>query len=307
MSVFKHFIVLQLIINYSIILAHNPPPHSILDLHWEECEHPLIYSMCYLCIIYLFYVFIYKLYAFSTLNNFLGHKTLTFIGLFFLHTISASGVAWWTTNWSRVHLVVLHVFNASITGYRKRALADSAVRLLDIIYTFSSHVCSFSHLSLYFCSLFSFVFGGVTLLLMVEVAVNQRHPCSIHPSSMLVCFPSCPSLLSSSIFCQATVPWPMRRAWLCIVIIVCECEVSSLVTEQERAGNNFTVNFHIKHLVIHWFHWYFKDHFDSHGNTAITKPVNKGKSAPWLPQLPGFWSSLLPLEVQLNAPSVLAW
>ena len=95
MSVFKHFIVLQLIINYSIILAHNPPPHSILDLHWEECEHPLIYSMCYLCIIYLFYVFIYKLYAFSTLNNFWGHKILTFIGLFFyipyLHLVLPGG------------------------------------------------------------------------------------------------------------------------------------------------------------------------------------------------------------------------
>ena len=56
-----------------------------------------------------------------TLNDFWGHKILTFIWLtdtlfdFFLHTISASGVAWWKTKRSRVHLVVPHVFNVSTT------------------------------------------------------------------------------------------------------------------------------------------------------------------------------------------------
>ena len=34
-----------------------------------------------LCIIYLFYAFIYQLYLFITLNNFFGHKIMTFIGL----------------------------------------------------------------------------------------------------------------------------------------------------------------------------------------------------------------------------------
>ena len=84
---------------------------------------------------------------------------------------------------------------------------------------------------------------------------------------MLVCFPSCPSLLSSGIFLQATVPRPMRRAGFCIVILVCECAISSLVTEQERAGNKITVNVHFQRPV-NWFHWHFKDHFDSHGNTG---------------------------------------
>ena len=57
----------------------------------------------------------------------------------------------------------------STMGYRKSAPADSAVRLVDIIYTFPSHMFSFSHLSLYFCSLFFFFFlGGVKVLLVVE-------------------------------------------------------------------------------------------------------------------------------------------
>ena len=58
----------------------------------------------------------------------------------------------------------------------------------------------------------------------------------------------------------------MRRAGFCIVILMCEWAVSSLVTEQERAGSKITVYFDIKRPVIHLFHLHFKDHFDSHRN-----------------------------------------
>ena len=99
--------------------------------------------------------------------------------------------------------------------------ATEEVRLVDIIYTFSSHMFSFSHPSLYVCSLFFFFLGGVTLLLMVE-GVPSAVPCDSASSllSMLDCYASCPSLLSSGIFLKATVPRPMRKAIFCIVIVI---------------------------------------------------------------------------------------
>ena len=115
---------------------------------------------------------------------------------------------------------------------------------------------------------FYFFIGGVTLLRMVEGVPSAVSCEPVSLWAMLDCFASCLSLLSSGIFLQATVPRPMRRAGFCIVILVCECAVGSLVTEQERAGNKITVYFHIKSPVIHWFHWHFKDHFDSHRNTG---------------------------------------
>ena len=125
---------------------------------------------------------------------------------------------------------------------------DSAVHLVDIIYTFFF----FPFESVFLQPFLVFFLEEVTLLLVVEgvqPAVSFEYMSTV--LFMLDCFPSCPSLLSFSIFLQATVPHLMRRAGYCIVILVSECAVSSLATEQKRAGNKITVNFHIKRPVIH--------------------------------------------------------
>ena len=98
----------------------------------------------------------------------------------------------------------------------------------------------------------------------------------------------------------------MRRAGFFIVLLVCECAVSSLVTEQERTDNKVTVHFHINALS-------FIDSIDILKTILILREIQDkvcSFSTQWTPNfvsknVPFFRGRLATLVVELNKKEMI--